>query len=109
MASRSSRIFPRRSTGAGWRSCIAWPVREERGFAFFPYRTLTLGDRRNQKHYDTWDLAEYGLAFVLEKYVRREWATLFEVVQVREAPDGWQDYIVLRKPHGGDSRTPSLS
>ena len=75
----------------------ALPELEQRGFAFFPYRKLRFRDIENDRYYSTWDLDQYGDAFVLEPYVRTRWTDLFEVVAYHDAPDDWQDYVVLRR------------
>ena len=68
-----------------------------RGFGFFPYERLKLRDARNQNAFEDWDLAAYGIAFVLESYVREHWTEYFDVVDHRPAPDGWQDFVTLRR------------
>jgi SAM-dependent methyltransferase len=75
----------------------ALPELERRGFAFFPYGQLRFRDRENERFFASWDLEEYGDAFILEHYVRERWAKWFEVVALHEAPDDWQDYVVLRR------------
>jgi SAM-dependent methyltransferase len=70
---------------------------EQHGFAFFPYRELRFRDRENKRFFASWDLEEYGDTFVLERYVREHWTRWFEVVALHEAPDDWQDYVVLRR------------
>jgi hypothetical protein len=40
---------------------------------------------------------EYGSTIIFEPYVRARWSELFEVVAFDEAPDDWQDYVVLRR------------
>jgi SAM-dependent methyltransferase len=75
----------------------ALPELERRGFAFFPYRKLRFRDRENKRFFASWDLEEYGDTFILEPYVRERWTRWFEVVALHEAPDDWQDYVVLRR------------
>ena len=39
----------------------------------------------------------YGSTWITPDYIRRSWARIFEIITVLEAPDGHQDYIVLRR------------
>jgi SAM-dependent methyltransferase len=41
--------------------------------------------------------ADYGISIIRESYVRRRWTQLFELVEYLAAPDGYQDYVVLRR------------
>lgn len=70
---------------------------EATGFAFFPYERLRFRDRENQRHFESWDLNRYGTTFILEPYIREHWTEHFELVALHEAPDDWQDYVVLRR------------
>jgi len=70
---------------------------ERRSFLFFPYRRLALADEHNRRHYDDWDLDRYGSTFIGEAYIREHWSRWFEVVRIREAPDDWQDHVLLRR------------
>lgn len=70
---------------------------ERRGFAFFPYRRIEADDPRIRDHFDRWDLEQYGMAFILEPYIRERWSDLFEVVAIHPALDDWQDHVVLRR------------
>ena len=38
----------------------------------------------------------YGMTFILEHYIRERWQDLFELVAFHEAPQEWQDYVILR-------------
>jgi hypothetical protein len=43
------------------------------------------------------DREEYGITFLTEDYVRREWTKHFDVIRYREAAlEDWQDAVVLR-------------
>jgi SAM-dependent methyltransferase len=75
----------------------ALPEIERRGFGFFPYRKLRFSDRENDRFFASWDLEEYGDTFILERYVRERWTKSFELVALHEAPDDWQDHVVLRR------------
>jgi len=75
----------------------AMPQLEETGFAFFPYKKLDYANAKNRRLSDTLDPKEYGSTFILEHYVREHWCDLFELVQYRESPDDWQDFVVLRR------------
>jgi len=69
-----------------------------RGFGFFPYRHLEPADPQAANPFKSWDLESYGAAFVLDPYVRKNWTRWFDLVDHAPAPDGWQDYVVLRRP-----------
>jgi hypothetical protein len=43
------------------------------------------------------DADVYGMTFIDLCYIREHWLDLFELVHVTEAPDDWQDYVVLRR------------
>jgi len=62
------------------------------GFGFLPYPTTDQDDLLEGPR-----PGDYGMAFVLSDYVRRRWLDLFELVALHEAPQGWQDYVVLRR------------
>jgi SAM-dependent methyltransferase/uncharacterized coiled-coil protein SlyX len=72
------------------------PRIEETGFGFFPYRGLRFGSDQ-QDYVDSLGREEYGSTIIFEPYVRARWSELFEVVAFDEAPDDWQDYVVLRR------------
>ena len=73
------------------------PDIERSGVRFYPYKRLRFQDKRNQREFDTWDLESYGSMFILEPYVRKRWLNLFEFVALHEAPNEWQDYVLLRR------------
>lgn len=70
---------------------------EQVGFHFFPYEAIDTQDPRTHHHFDSWDLQEYGLTFILEPYIRSRWSQLFHIITVDVAPDDWQDYVVMRR------------
>ena len=43
----------------------------------------------------------YGMTFLTEGYIRARWLDLYELVSFHEAPQDWQDYVVLRRRPGG--------
>lgn len=45
----------------------------------------------------TADLAALGSCFLTREYVERAWTRRFSVIELLEAPDGWQDYAILRR------------
>jgi hypothetical protein len=69
----------------------------QRGFGFFPYHALLPADPRGANPFDSWNLEAYGATFVLESYIRKEWTPYFDVVAYEVAPDGWQDFVILRR------------
>lgn len=73
------------------------PELEREGFLFFPYEGMEFTDRRNSEFFGNWDLSEYGMTFLLEDYVRAHWLEEFDLVAFYEAPDDWQDFVVLRR------------
>jgi len=70
---------------------------EDRGFLFVPYRTLRFDETENSRFFESWDLDAYGNTFIAESYVRAHWSDLFEILGYYEAPDDWQDLVVLRR------------
>lgn len=70
---------------------------EQVGFLFFPYESLVYADERNAAFFSNWDMCQYGMTFILEPYIRRRWLELFELVSFVEAPDDWQDFVILRR------------
>lgn len=91
----SERVLVGSRTAARLRPLV--PTLASAGFAFVPYENLTLTHGENTSFFQSWDLDLYGDAFILESYVRRHWAEFFEVVAHLEAPEEWQDYVVLRR------------
>ena len=73
------------------------PDIEQSGFGFFPYRKIESRNPDINAVFDRWDLEQYGNAFILEPYIRKSWAKLFEIHAIHFAPDEWQDYVVLRR------------
>lgn len=67
----------------------------ERGFFFLPYEQYFTKEDREVLPGE-WDLKAYGSAFITENYIRREWSEWFDVIQFKEAPNDWQDYVLLR-------------
>jgi SAM-dependent methyltransferase len=67
------------------------------GFAFVPYERMSPAHSENAAFFSTWDLASYGDTFIVEPYWRRHWADVFEIVAHIEAPEDWQDYVILRR------------
>jgi SAM-dependent methyltransferase len=73
------------------------PALEAEGFAFFPYGRLRFQAQENERHFESWDLGEYGTTFLLEPYIHEHWTEHFELVSLHAAPNDWQDYVVLRR------------
>jgi hypothetical protein len=67
------------------------------GFGFFPYRRLVPADPDASNPFESWDLETYGAAFVLESYISEKWTRYFDLLAYEVAPDGWQDFVVLRR------------
>jgi len=63
------------------------------GYVYYAYE----GDPISLPEED-WQEGLYGMAFITDDYVRERWSELFEVVEIRFAPQGWQDYVALRRP-----------
>ena len=70
---------------------------ERTGFLFYPYGALNFGESSNAAFFDSWDLDQYGSTFILPTYVREHWVDVFQLVAIHEAPDRWQDYVILRR------------
>ncbi|MBI1388413.1 MAG: methyltransferase domain-containing protein [bacterium] len=64
---------------------------EESGFLFYPYQALGETDAREL------DPARYGNAFILKPYIERRWTEAFDLADYLPAPDGWQDYVILKR------------
>ena len=73
------------------------PELEREGFLFFPYEALEYSDKRNADFFAKWDMTQYGMTFMLEPYIRRRWLDAFELVAFHDAPDDWQDFVVLQR------------
>lgn len=94
------------------RNCFEMFCREERSLSGLPAADRLRQDeaaleRTGFQHYESdfalpWMSEEesgahtYGMTFILEHYIREHWQTLFELVSFHEAPQGWQDYVILR-------------
>lgn len=70
---------------------------QKTGFRFYPYEKLDWGEESNDEFFKSWDLGEYGSTFILPSYVEKNWLDLFDLVAIHEAPDDWQDYVVLKR------------
>lgn len=68
---------------------------EETGFYFYPYSKLHPDIKKNKAHWNAMDLEGYGMTFILESYIRKNWLELFNLLAFHESPDEWQDYVVL--------------
>ncbi len=69
---------------------------EERGFLFVPYGA-DYARQEEAEHFEEWDMTEYGMTFLLESYVREHWLEDFELVAFHDAPEDYQDFVVLRR------------
>ncbi len=70
---------------------------ERTGFLFYPYGAQNFEEPSNAAFSDSWDLDQYGSTFILPAYVREHWVDVFQIVEIHEAPDRWQDYVILRR------------
>lgn len=43
------------------------------------------------------DASMLGVTFLTREYIERAWTRSFELLKIVEAPDGWQDYAILRR------------
>ncbi len=68
------------------------PNLEDKGYLYYPYPPGNEAVPEEDK-----DAGLYGMTFILESYVRENWLDLFELVSFEEAPQGWQDFVVLRR------------
>ena len=68
------------------------PELDGRGFVYYPLKHLYAAIPEPDRGADV-----YGMAFVYEPYVRAHWLDLFELVALHDAPQDWQDYVVLRR------------
>jgi SAM-dependent methyltransferase len=69
---------------------------ERRGFLFFRFPNLTTGAPGEAEAWNI-DLDLYGNTFILRHYVEKQWTKDLEIVSYDEAPDGWQDFVTLRR------------
>jgi SAM-dependent methyltransferase len=87
----------------------AFPRLEAGELLYFPYERLEFRHEANRAHFAEWDLMAYGSTYLAEPYVRRHWTEWFDVVAYDLAPDGWQDYVTLRRRELSTTRSPSAS
>lgn len=69
------------------------PELAAKGFVFYPYPS----DFNESLPESERDSGLHGMTFVLPSYIRARWQEWFDVIQVDEAPRGWQDEVVLRR------------
>ena len=43
------------------------------------------------------DASQLGVTFLTREFIERAWTRSFELLEILEAPDGWQDYAILRR------------
>ena len=68
------------------------------GVGFVPYaQPPIVPESGDSPIFDPFGLPMYGTAFNLESYVRANWTQPFEIVQYLDAPDDWQDIVILRR------------
>jgi SAM-dependent methyltransferase len=70
---------------------------ERTGFKFYPFFDVKASNSRNQTYWDGYEADMYGATFILPHYIRENWLDLFELLAIHEAPDEWQDYVVLKR------------
>ena len=73
------------------------PRLEREGFLFYPFGTLDSVHGANERYWEDMDRSLYGNVFLTRAHIEREWLREFELVAHLEAPDDWQDYVVLRR------------
>lgn len=73
------------------------PRLEREGFLFYPFGALDSVHDANERYWDSMDRSLYGNVFLTRAHIAREWLHQFELVAYEEAPDDWQDYVVLRR------------
>ncbi|MEE9391096.1 MAG: class I SAM-dependent methyltransferase [Planctomycetota bacterium] len=74
-----------------------WKRFESEGFLFFPYGEVSSNLAENSEFFGEWDLEAYGSTFVSPAYVERVWTEFLDLQALHEAPDAWQDFVVLQK------------
>ena len=43
------------------------------------------------------DASQIGVTFLTRAFIERSWTKSFELLEILESPDGWQDYAILRR------------
>ncbi len=67
------------------------------GQLFFPSPPIESSWEQNLAWAASLDTQHTGTTFLQPEFVAREWARAFTLLAHVEAPDGWQDYAVLRR------------
>lgn len=73
------------------------PRLREEGSLYFISKPFESAHPENAQWARHEDASELGTTFLTREYVERAWTRAFDVVEILEAPDGWQDYVVLRR------------
>ena len=94
-ASALSRSPASSPTPAVLRSELA-RLREE-GALFFPAPPAETQLPENLAWARSLDASLQGTCFLTRERVERTWTRRFSLVEILEAPDGWQDYAILRR------------
>lgn len=66
------------------------PELERTGYLFYSYAALAGASDHHPSD------EPYGSTFLLEPYLREHFTRGFDLVEIREAPNEWQDYVILR-------------
>jgi SAM-dependent methyltransferase len=72
-------------------------VLDKDGFVFVPLERANFSSPESRDYFATVDLEQYGGTFISDTYVRRVWSEFFDVVEIYDAPDKWQDIVVLKR------------
>ncbi|MBM3991385.1 MAG: class I SAM-dependent methyltransferase [Planctomycetes bacterium] len=73
------------------------PRLREEGSAYFIVEPFESAHPENAQWARHEDASAIGTTFLTREYVEREWTSSFELVELLEAPDGWQDFAYLRR------------
>lgn len=73
------------------------PALEKKGYLFYAFTRMDSPHAVNEKYWGAYDLSLYGNTFITRGYIEKNWLRDFELVALHAAPDGWQDYVVLRR------------
>ncbi len=71
-------------------------LRDE-GVLYFPAPSPESAWPENAAWVRSADPSMLGTCFLTREHVERSWTRRFSVVEILEAPDGWQDYAILRR------------
>jgi SAM-dependent methyltransferase len=73
------------------------PKFEKRGYLYYSFEGTTPKFEENQEFWERQKPDLFGQAFLSKQYIAEHWLDLFELVAHEDAPEGWQDFVILRR------------